>query len=260
MNSDTGGWARERLLAEVGGIFSNTQRSSVTCAVCTGPSGAPLCPQCRAHRETFGDRLADLVLPLAYVRGRMRPAHQSEHHMYGYKGIPPAPKCRRDLLLMVFAATSLHGDCIAKAVGSRWDAVTFVPSVNRPGRRDHPIAQLADQVISRQRPVWRPTVIPGPGASQVDRTPRADGFAVAASDREPLAGRHVLVVEDTWVSGAKAQSVAVALKDASASVVTVLAIGRWLRYDWKDHKAFIDSLCQPYDALVCPLTGVRCPN
>jgi hypothetical protein len=83
---------------------------------------------------------------------------------------------------------------------------------------------------------------------------------VSSGHHDQARRRHVLVVEDTWVSGAKAQSVALTLKDAGASNVTVLAIGRWLRYDWNDHKTFIEELHEPYDAQVCPVTGGRCPD
>jgi len=144
MHYEAGLRARDRLLTEVGVFFNNTHRGAGICDVCTGPATGALCHQCRTSRETFGTRLADLVVPLTYIKGKMRPRHQSEHHMYAYKAARPAPKCRRDLLLMVFAATTLHARCIARSVGSDWDAVTFVPSVNRPGR-DHPVAQLAAQ-------------------------------------------------------------------------------------------------------------------
>jgi len=70
----------------------------------------------------------------------------------------------------------------------------------------------------------------------------------------------VLVVEDTWVSGATAQSAAITLKDAGATAVTVLAVARWLRNDWPDHRMVIDGLTEPYDALVCPVTGAACPQ
>lgn len=255
MTGDAGRRARDRLLSEVGAFFCNTRRSAETCVVCTGPAAGLLCPQCRVHREMFGDRLADLVVPLTYVQGRTHPRHQSEHHVFSYKANRPAPKCMRDLLLMVFAATTLHGGCIARSVGSHWDAVTFVPSLGRPGR-DHPVAQLANQVISQFSKIGRPTVRPGPGALEVGRTPRADAFVIA--DGDGVAGRHVLVVEDTWVSGAKAQSVAVALKDVGAGAVSVLAVARWLRYDWPDHRALIEDLRQPYDAFVCPVAGGLC--
>lgn len=68
------------------------------------------------------------------------------------------------------------------------------------------------------------------------------------------------VVEDAWVSGSKAQSAALALKAAGAARVTVLALAKWLRYDWQDHRALIDTLADPYDATLCPVTGGACPN
>lgn len=259
MDYQAGLRARDRLFTEVGFFFNNTRRGVGTCEVCTSPALGAICRQCRTSREAFGTRLADLVVPLTYIKGKKRPRHQSEHHMYAYKAAQPAPKCRRDLLLMVFAATALHGRCIARSMGSHWDAVTFVPSTTRPGR-DHPVAQLAAQVMSRRQKVRRPVVRPGPGASMIDRAPRADGFIVSSDRPGNVKGCHVLVVEDTWVTGAKAQSVAVALKDAGASIVTVLAVGRWLRYDWHDHKTFIEQLHQPYDALICPVTGGPCPD
>src|SRR5437763_1887298 len=95
-----------RLYTEVGAFFCNTRRgASGVCAVCTGPATVPLCPQCRNADETYGSDLADLVVPLAYAKGRMSPSHQSEHHVYSYKRQPPAPKCAQDLHLMMAGAT-----------------------------------------------------------------------------------------------------------------------------------------------------------
>ena len=75
-----------------------------------------------------------------------------------------------------------------------------------------------------------------------------------------VAPPHVLVVDDTWVSGEKAQSAALALKAAGARAVTIICIGRWLSTRWVAHKALIDALGTPYDALQCPVTGGTCPS
>lgn len=72
--------------------------------------------------------------------------------------------------------------------------------------------------------------------------------------------KHVLVVDDTWGSGNKAQSAALALKAAGATCVTVLCATRWLRYDWADHRELIESLVEPYDAMRCPVSGDVCPQ
>lgn len=87
---------------------------------------------------------------------------------------------------------------------------------------------------------------------------RADRFTVPEHQRERVRKRHVLVVDDTWTSGAKVQSAAVALKDAGAAQVTALVVGRWCNYTWPEHRAMLDSLTEPYDALVCPVTGADC--
>jgi hypothetical protein len=73
-----------------------------------------------------------------------------------------------------------------------------------------------------------------------------------------LKGQHVLLVEDTWLSGGKVQSAAVALKDAGAAHVTALCVARWCHYPWPDHRSMLDSLTEYYDALVCPVDGSQC--
>lgn len=69
----------------------------------------------------------------------------------------------------------------------------------------------------------------------------------------------MLVVDDTWVSGTKAQSAAIALKSAGAGAVTVLCVARWLDRAYEGHEALISSLPASYDALLCPVTGRACP-
>jgi hypothetical protein len=68
------------------------------------------------------------------------------------------------------------------------------------------------------------------------------------------------VVDDTWVSGDKAQSAALALKAAGAARVTIFSAARWLRYDWSDHRQLIDNLVPPYNPRCCPVTGGACPT
>lgn len=72
---------RALLYAKIGAFFTNTSRGPGRCAVCTAPTLADLCGGCAGQRATYGPWLANLVVPLPYVRGWMSPAHQSEHHV-----------------------------------------------------------------------------------------------------------------------------------------------------------------------------------
>jgi hypothetical protein len=242
----------------VGGFFCNTIRDG-TCTVCTGPAAGSLCSQCRIARKQYGTDLADLVVPLAYAKGRLNPPHQSEHHVYRYKRKPPAPRCAQDLQLMMLVAAILHARCLDSVV-KPWSAVTFVPSADRPGPA-HPCVDLARQVAAQRPEASHVLLDIGPEyAEEPSRVPRCRRFVLDEQHAAAVAGRHVLVVDDTWVSGDKSQSAALALKRAGASAVTVLCAARWLRNDWEDHQAFIQTLNEPYDARRCPVTGGRCPN
>lgn len=246
-----------RLYADVGGFFCNSRRDRPdTCHVCTGPTiTPPLCGPCREARNEHGRSLADLVVPVAYAKGRMPSMHQSAHHVREYKAPSPAPRCAQDLQLMAGAATYLHGPCIGAAVGP-WRAVTFVPSATRP---DHPLASIASRVHSVYPACAKVGLAIGPGFdAPPSRVPRPDRFTVPDTFRSLVVGQHVLVAEDTWVSGDKAQSAALALKAAGATCVTVLCVTRWLRYDWPDHRQLIESLVEPYNAARCPVTGTPC--
>ncbi|MFC3453531.1 hypothetical protein [Amycolatopsis speibonae] len=139
-------------------------------------------------------------------------------------------------------------------------AITFIPSANCPGP-EHPSAGLARQIADLNPAARRIRLKIGPAfASEPFRSPRIGRFVVAQEFQPAIHGRHVLVVDDTWVSGDKAQSAALALKASGATKVTILCVARLLKYDWDDHRLLIEDLNDPYDALRCPVTGDSCPG
>lgn len=245
------------LLRRVGGFFRNTVHDPErTCVVCCAPQDiGALCANCADHRAEFGDRLADSVLILTYVRGRQpRMPHQSAHTVRAYKRAQPVERCAEDMALMVRAASDLHSDCIEAQCGGPWSSVTFVPSRTHPDGA-HPVAELARQIRRNNGAKNRFLLGIGTGFD-AERTVRADRFTVPPEYVDRVAGKHVLLIEDTWVSGAKVQSAAVSLHDAGAARVTALCVARWCRDDWPAHKELLDSCTVPYDALTCPVTGV----
>ena len=248
-----------QLRRRVGGFFRNTVHDPErTCAVCRAPREvSDLCTNCAEHRAAFGERLADDVLILTYVRGRQPGAlHQSAHTVRAYKQSQPVEKCAEDMALMVRAVADLHSDCIEAHCGGPWSSITFVPSRAHPDG-SHPVAELARQVQRHNSSANRLLLGIGPGFD-AERTVRADRFTVPAEYADRVADRHVLLIEDTWVSGAKVQSAALTLHDAGAARVTALCVARWCRDDWPTHKVLLDSCTAPYDALICPVTGAAC--
>jgi hypothetical protein len=129
------------------------------------------------------------------------------------------------MVSMIGAATLLHGKCLSARFGP-WSVVTFVPSAKLPGPA-HPTAALARQVVGHNDPhANRMTLDIGPGINAGGRSVRADRFTVPDDYLSRIRGRHVLVIDDTWISGSKVQSAAVTLKNAGASDVTALCVGR----------------------------------
>jgi orotate phosphoribosyltransferase len=59
---------------------------------------------------------------------------------------------------------------------------------------------------------------------------------------DPVAGADVLVVDDTWVSGGSAQSVAAALKRAGARRVAVVVLGRFVSPADPRSTAFLEAV------------------
>jgi hypothetical protein len=243
----------------VGGFFTNTFRANgKTCQVCTGPARNELCPQCVAHRRVFGDQLATQIFTLSYVQGNHpREIHQSAHTVRSYKNPLPSVECQQNLQLLVAVASAVHGACMQQRVGRHWDSLTIVPSASRPGP-DHPVAALARQVRALRGESRRFDLSLGPGSADPSRTVRADRFVVPAEHVDLVEGRHVLLVDDTWTTGSKLQSAAVALRRAGAAMITGLCVARWCRWDWPDHAALLADLDGGYDPLSCPATDGTC--
>ena len=243
----------ERLVAEVGGYLRNTVlEPQVTCGVCATPirPDFDLCLRCHRDRRQFCQQLADLVVPVFYgIKG-----FQSAHLMRNYKDlIAPAVHNRTQLSVLLLATLELHGGCVESRLGDEIDAWAIVPSTRFDRIGEHPL-----RVVTKQTGMLLPEIelATRPSAHLDERVTSADRFTVAAGDVER---RHVLLIEDTWTSGAKCQSAVLALRGAGASSVTILALARWLKPDEPPTGAFVrNRLTADYDPLVCPVNDTDC--
>jgi hypothetical protein len=215
------------------------------CAVCRGPvrPGFARCYQCDRHAPLGPALLADAVVPISYaIKGT-----PFADHLWRYKSAPmpsssppspppatPAPApvlmpasvltpacARASVLALLLAFLADHGPCVWQRAGmAPPDLLAVVPTgAGRPG--PHPLLQLVSP--SLRLPACRLVLRPGRQGRDLD----LDRFEVLSRP----AGASVLLLDDTWVSGASAQSAAAALKLAGARHVAVVVLGRHVNPD-----------------------------
>jgi hypothetical protein len=210
------------------------------CAVCRGPvhPGYARCYQCERHDLLGHGLLADAVVPVSYtIRGTAL-----ARDLWRYKsGLAPAAPARAVLALLL-AFLHDHGDCVWRhAAMPPPGRLAVVPTGNgRPG--PHPLLGLVSPYL--RRPTCPLAMRPGYQGRDLD----LDRFR---ADRVP-AGASVLLLDDTWVSGASAQSAAAALKLAGAGHVAIVVLGRHISPDDRAAAPLLAALAPArYDPSAC---------
>jgi hypothetical protein len=69
--------------------------------------------------------------------------------------------------------------------------------------------------------------------------------------RGRIDGASVLLIDDTWTTGASAQSAAAALRTAGARAVACVALGRHLNRGWHDNDRRLRGLSSGFDWACC---------
>lgn len=236
---------RRYLVNYGGGYLRNTMwGSSVTCDYCVGIPSDPMYPMCykcqnlyRHNRET-SDRRGFV----SYGWDN----HQSATTMYRYKELRPPPGTVQLVRALLFYAIHRHFACTADELFVHPDSWAAVPSLRNRG-----YPQALRSIGSQLVPVTEARMAASPDARD-PRTFRPENFVVNSNIRD----QHVLLIDDTWTSGAHAESAAAALKRAGASYVTLLVLARWLQPDRGVTKEFIHSeLTSDFDPDKCPFSS-----
>ncbi len=155
---------------------------------------------------------------------------------------------------LLFYGLTIHERCIAAVVGSPITIRVTVPSLG--GRVGvHPFTAMAlelnavtraVQLVTSSRATADRVVVP----TQFQLDPPVD-----------LTGHHVLVLDDTWTTGSRAQSASMTLRAAGARAVSIMVVGRWIDPGFSDNAVFIrERLRMDYDPDRCPVTGGACPG
>jgi len=185
------------------------------CALCRGPvrPGFARCYQCARHDLLGRGLLADAVVPISYaVKGTAFAAG-----LWRYKSWQaPSAAAQTSMLALLLTFMHDHGACVWRHAGMPAPGrLAVVPTgCGRPG--PHPLLALSAPYL--RLPVTRLVIRPG----EQGREPNVNRFSAERTGP----GACVLLLEDTWVSGASAQSAAAALKRAGASRVAVVVLGR----------------------------------
>jgi hypothetical protein len=163
--------------------------------------------------------LADAVAPIGYaVRGGQLAGdlHHYKSDLFSGTAEAAAAAARLRQLLAAFLADCGNSVWGAAGMPAGPTAFAVVPSGRgRPGA--HPLVGLVRSCVDL--PLVRLAIAP-----EVIHSRGVNAGWVRVGD--PVGGADVLVVDDTWVSGGSAQSVAAALKLAGAGRVAVVVLGR----------------------------------
>lgn len=245
----------QQVLAYTAGGFLRNPVRTGTCVRCFTPTDSqPPCSRCR-HLLTISGG-PDLLAVMAYA-SYLEPITQSGHLMRGYKNPQIQTGSHRQTVALMAALGLLgHAACPGALVGVPLSAWAVVPSLPpKPGLPKHPLREIVGKLAR-------------PGATEVTLTAAAnvpnprDVDASHYTASVNAAGKHVLLVDDTWTSGGHATSAALAIRAAGASHVSVLVLARWLAAGWEltTPQWAKQELTKPdFDTDVCPWTQGRCP-
>jgi predicted amidophosphoribosyltransferase len=234
-------------VGELSALYENVllgpRRGPDVCGTCFNfTAGYTRCWAC-AH----GQPTLDAVVPISYSVAR----EQLHHALASYKRLngDVARRLQAILAAILWRFLTDHETCVAGAAGTeQFDLVTTVPS-GEPTRNDsHPLRIIVGELVGPTRERYRRLL--KRSAAQIP--PRT--FSPAKFDAiHHLNGQSVLLIDDTWTTGASAQSAAASLKAAGAERVAAVVIGRHLNREWHENDRRLRGIARPFDWQTCAL-------
>lgn len=185
------------------------------------------------------------VVPISYSIG----GEQLHRALLGYKwlGGEVARRLTAELAAVLWRFLAAHERCVAAAAGvSGFELVTAVPSGERERDAGHPLRRLVGELV-------------GPTQSRYRALLRRSALSVRPREVHPgkfeplgrLRGDPVLLIDDTWTTGASARSAAAALESAGAGRVATVVIGRHINREWHENDRRLRTLQTPFDWSRC---------
>ena len=225
--------------------------------VMLGPRRGPsVCTTCfnftdgysRCYACDHGQSVLDAVVPISYSVAR----EQLHHALASYKRLDGDVARRLGAILaaILWRFLSEHEACVAGAANAkRFDLVTTVPSGDRARDERHPLRRIVGDLVGPTRDRHRRLL----RRAQTEVPPRAFDATKFEVTGHEMRGQSILLIDDTWTTGASAQSAAAALKAAGAGPIAALVIGRHLNREWHQNDRRLRGIAQPFEWADCAL-------
>ncbi len=217
------------------------RRGPGVCELCFNLTrGYRRCYAC-AHNE---DWLA-VVGPISYSVA----LEQLHRAVLGYKRLRGeiARRLTVELAAVLWRHLAGHEQCLARAAGvESFELVTTVASGNRDRDDQHPLRRIVGELVGPTRERHERLL----RRSTLGLAPRTFNVGKFEAVR-PLRNEAVLLIDDTWTTGASAQSAAAALRAAGADRVAAVVIGRHLNREWHENDRRLRDITAPFDWARC---------
>lgn len=216
------------------------------CKICHSQPGhgMAICSSCEYVMRRLS-RPVGLVVPISLSEGT-----GALHHSLKYYKSDDTPefyrqKYRREIAALLHRFVKEHRGCIAAAAGADWDVVTIVPSTS--GRTGvHPFEDVLQ--VSRFLFAEYRALLVRSAVEVAPRQPHDSLFEVT----EPVHGRSILILDDTFTSGARSESAASALQLAGATVVGIVPVARYMNPEYSA-ELLVRARQMPFDFDRCCL-------
>jgi hypothetical protein len=224
-----------------GSFMLGPVRGSGVCDVClTFTDGYPRCYTCARTPQAL-----DALVPISYsvATGQLHHVLAAYKRQNGQVG----RRLSTQLAAVLWRFLSGHEQCLAQAAGvPSFDLVATVPSGDGERDANHPLHWIVSDLV-------------GPTRDRHRRVLERSSVLVAAHEFDRrrydatggVSGKAVLMVDDTWTTGANAQSAASVLKEAGAQTVAAVVVGRHLKREWGQNERRLDTLSRPFDWTKC---------
>jgi len=224
-------------------VMLSPRRGPSVCGTCFNfTDGYTRCYAC-----DHGRLVLDAMAPISYSVAR----EQLHHALASYKRLDGdvARRLGASLAAILWRFLSEHERCLAQAAGTAgFELVTTVPSGDAIRDQRHPLPWIVGELAAPTRDRYQ-RLLRRSDATVEPRVFSPEKFVVTA----PIEGRSVLLIDDTWTTGASAQSAAAALKAAGASATAAVVIGRHLNREWHENDRRIRGIARPFDWSRCAL-------